>query len=298
MNSNLFTDPKKFCLHVLTYFAVLLLLVSQGTTAPVNSQSRRFVGITPVQGQKDVTQKKMFLRTKSHRALEILSDGTVRGTACGHNTQYSLLQSGSHNLGNTVFGIAAQRFLCVAPDGIIYSLPKDDFKEEDCVFNETIDYKETGNRSNPGVLEYSKYRHKKHGIRVGNSVRRYQLALVCNKAVTISMRKDRKKYVNETLFLVERTDLELRSLQENCSRPSNSDLSCKKRESDKKDCSEKVKKKGAKRSYVKFCRKVMKNFFSASLRKLRLFRKRDCYSVLSEYYTCRRKKRQNNKGPS
>lgn len=35
----------------------------------------------------------------------------------------ALLQSGSHNLANTVFGIAAKRYLCVAPDGVVYSLP-------------------------------------------------------------------------------------------------------------------------------------------------------------------------------
>uniref|UniRef100_K1RAP1 Uncharacterized protein n=1 Tax=Magallana gigas TaxID=29159 RepID=K1RAP1_MAGGI len=85
MNSNLYTASKKFCLHVLTYFLVLNLLISLGTAAPAHSD---LSGITPGQGRTEVIQKKMFLRTKSQRALEILKDGTVQGTACGHNTQY------------------------------------------------------------------------------------------------------------------------------------------------------------------------------------------------------------------
>lgn len=72
-------------MHVLTYFLVLNLLISLGTAAPAHSD---LSGITPGQGRTEVIQKKMFLRTKSQRALEILKDGTVQGTACGHNTQY------------------------------------------------------------------------------------------------------------------------------------------------------------------------------------------------------------------
>lgn len=287
MNSNLYTASKKFCLHVLTYFLVLNLLISLGTAAPAKTD---LTGITPGQGRTEVIQKKMFLRTKSQRALEILEDGTVQGTACGHNTKFSLLQSGSHNLGNTVFGIAAKRYLCVAPDGVVYSLPMKDFNEDDCVFNETVEYETSGNKSHPIALEYSRYRHKKHGILLGKSVRKYQLALVCNKAVTISMKRHRKKYQNETLFLVEKTDKDLDSLKENCDEPSKSDLICVRKEK----CSEKLKNKNkSTRSYVKFCRKVMKNFFSATLRQLRLFRKRDCYSVLKAYKDCQKDRQRN-----
>lgn len=275
-------------MHVLTYFLVLNFLISLGTAAPAHSD---LSGITPGQGRTEVIQKKMFLRTKSQRALEILKDGTVQGTACGHNTQYSLLQSGSHNLANTVYGVAAGRYLCVAPDGVVYSLPKDEFNEVDCVFNETVEYETAGNKTHPKALEYSRYRHKTHGIRLGKpgKLRKYQLALVCNNAVTISMKRHRRKYMNETLFLVEKTDKELDSLKESCDEPSKSDLICA-----KKKCSEKLKKKNQSgRSYVKFCRKVLKNFFSATLRQLRLFRKRDCYSVLKAYKDCQNDRQRN-----
>jgi hypothetical protein len=175
---------------------------------------------------------------------------------------------------------------------------KDKFDEDDCVFNETVEYENFGEKSNPGYLEYSRYRHKKHGIRLGKSVRKYHLALVCNKAITVSMKKHRLKYENETLFLVERTNKELLSLQTKCNDPSNVDLSCKQRIHTKK-CSEELKERGSNgRSNVKFCRRVMKKFFSATLRELRLFRKRDCYTVLSEFNKCRRRRRQQRKGPS
>lgn len=171
------------------------------------------------------------------------------------------------------------------------------------MFNETVEYEHFGEKSNPGYREYSKYRHKKHGIRLGKSVRKYHLALVCNKAITVSMKKHRLKYENETLFLVDRTNKDLLNLQEtNCKDPSTVDLSCKKKTSYTKKCSEQLKRRGSNgRSNVKFCRKVMKNFFSATLRQLRLFRKRDCYTVLSEYNKCRRRRRQRRqqrKGPS
>lgn len=95
--------------------------------------------------------------------------------------------------------------------------------------------------------------------------------------------------MNETLFLVEKTDKELDSLKESCDEPSKSDLICA-----KKKCSEKLKKKNQSgRSYVKFCRKVLKNFFSATLRQLRLFRKRDCYSVLKAYKDCQNDRQRN-----
>ena len=161
----------------------------------------------------------------------------------------------------------------------------------------------TGTTDDPNFLTYSRYKHKLHGVRVGKKLRKYQLALVCNKAVTISLEKHRNKYVNETLFLMEETKTELTSLKAHCveSKP---DLSCQKRIR-KKNCLKEIKekhgakrrhrgkkrhggKKRSKRSYYKFCRDVRRDFFSVSLKKLKLFRKRNCFTVLNEFTRCMR----------
>ncbi|KAK3099459.1 hypothetical protein FSP39_004702 [Pinctada imbricata] len=100
--------------------------------------------------------------------------------------------------------------------------------------------------------------------------------------------RDRRKLINDTLFIEEKVDAKVESLNESC------DVRTTKKCKHNHWCPEFYDVKG--RTYVKFCRRVVKNFFSATLRDFRLFHKRDCWNVLKKVRLCRERRTNRHSG--
>lgn len=110
-----------------------------------------------------------------------------------------------------------------------------------------------------------------------------------NNTITINIKQHKKKYINKTLFLIKKTNKKLNNLKKNYNKPSKSNLIYT-----KKKYSKKLKKKNqSKQNYIKFYKKILKNFFNTTLKQLKLFKKQNYYSILKTYKNYQNNKQQN-----
>ncbi|XP_033743606.1 uncharacterized protein LOC117329665 [Pecten maximus] len=202
-----------------------------------------------------VNEGSVFIAINDVMLLQINSDGTINGTKC-RSSRYAMLETRPHYIDNkmviVIKGIETQMFLCMSGLGKLYASPENSFTEMECSFKFNQQWIQSNDSSfNKTVFRLSRLRHHKKPFYVG---------LNCDGQPIVA--KDCKQRRQLRKFLL---------FNMGDFKPEENSGSCE---------GKPVPKCKPKRTYLKFCRKVVRNFFTTSVRELKQFRKRNCFKRL------------------
>lgn len=185
-----------------------------------------------------------------NKLLQINPDGSISGTAC-RSSRYAMLQTKSHYIKEkkviAIQGTETQLYLCMDGSGKLYASPENQFTESECSFKFNQQWIQSNDSANnKTVFRLSRLRHHKKPFYVGlNCDGQPIVAKDCRQ------RRQLRKYL-----LFNMGDFN----------PAQNSGSCV--GTPKPKCI---------RTYLKFCKKVVRNFFRSSVRELKQFRKRNCF---------------------
>lgn len=249
-------------LTALSLFLLFCLLshLPSGTSMPTRDYTHPDAGDSLKGGRFPFDTKKPVADTvfiANSMLLQIMPDGTIEGTKC-RSSRYAMLQRMSHHIGPrnkqviTIKGVETERHLCMDNTGHLYASEPNSFNEADCSFTfkeQWIQSNETSYNNNKTVFRLSRLRHHKN---------RYYVGLYCDgRPIVAKDCRQRRKLRKHLLFTV--GDFNPDENAGTCSA---------------------IKPPKCKRTYLKFCRKVVQNFFSVSVKEWKKFRAKKCFKRL------------------
>ncbi|XP_060064780.1 uncharacterized protein LOC132545127 [Ylistrum balloti] len=246
--------------HFTTLALVLLCLLSQLPTGTSMSYSnsghpdaREALKNERLPWELPIDNGSVFIAINDVMLLQITPDGAISGTKC-RSSKYAMLKTMPHFIKSkrviVVQGTETQLYLCMNESGQLYSSPANSFTETECSFKFNEQWIQSNDSTfNKTVFRLSRLRHHKKPFYVG---------LNCDGKPIVA--KDcRQRRLLRKYLLFNMGDF----------RPEENSGSC-----------EGISPPKCKRTYLKFCRKVVRNFFTTSVRELNQFRKRHCFKRL------------------
>ncbi|OWF38043.1 uncharacterized protein LOC110466706 [Mizuhopecten yessoensis] len=198
----------------------------------------------------------VFIAINDVMLLQITADGAINGTKC-RSSRYAMLKTTAHHIKElknkkviVVQGTETKRYLCMNGSGQLYASEPGTMDEMECSFSFNEQWIQSNDSSfNKTVFRLSRLRHHKNPYYVG---------LSCDgKPIVAKDCKHRRQLRKYLLFNMGNF------------KPEENSGSC-----------DGISPPKCKRTYLKFCRKVVRNYFKTSLKGLNQFRKRHCFKRL------------------